>query len=30
MRPTHDETTNAYAARLGEKANDFEFQATCD
>ena len=30
MRPTHDETTNAYAARLREKANDCEFEANCD
>ncbi|PFX13497.1 hypothetical protein AWC38_SpisGene22414 [Stylophora pistillata] len=30
MRPAHDETTNAYAARLREKANDCEFEANCD
>jgi len=30
MRPTHDDTTNAYAARLREKANDREFEANCD
>ena len=30
MRPTHEETTNAYAARLREKANDGEFEANCD
>ena len=30
MRPTHDETTNANAARLREKANDCEFEANCD
>ena len=30
MRPTHDETTNAYTARLRKKANDCEFEANCD
>ena len=30
MRPAHGETTNAYAARLREKANDCEFEANCD
>lgn len=30
MRPTHGEATNAYAARLREKANDCEFEANCD
>ena len=32
MRPTHDETTNEYAARarLGEKANNCEFEANWD
>ena len=30
MRPTHDETTNAYAVRLREKANDWEFEANCN
>ena len=29
IRPAHDKTTNAYAARLREKANDCEF-ANCD
>ena len=30
MRPAHDETTNACAARLREKANDCKFEANCD
>ena len=30
MRPAHGETTNAYAARLREKANDCELEANCD
>ena len=30
MRPAHDETTNAYAAHLREKANECEFKANCD
>ena len=30
MRPSHDETTNVYAARLREKTDDCEFEANCD
>ena len=30
MRSTHEETMNAYAARLREKANDCEFEANRD
>ena len=30
MRPTFEETTNAYAFRLKEKANDYKFEANCD
>jgi len=30
MRPAHGEATNAYAAHLREKANDCEFEASCD
>ncbi len=30
MRPAHGEATNAYAARLREKANDCRFGANCD
>ena len=30
MRPTHGETTVAYAARLREKADDYEFGANHD
>ena len=30
MKPAHDETTKAYAARLREKGNECEFGTSCD
>ncbi|PFX13694.1 Protein HEG-like 1 [Stylophora pistillata] len=30
MTPSHDETTNSYAARLREKTNNCVFEANCD